>query len=153
MSILNWSSVWEIFSPRICWRLYLPLLCKARRLNLKVSAGVRAGRKYGVCGSVSGENPNPDFGIQKWFLGFFVQIQNGSWIHKIHTLGGFFESNLNLDFWDSQPERFLGGKGFEKKYFWQAVFPQKSWYTTDAVHVWHSNCTQTELYLCWWRLN
>ena len=54
---------------------------------------------------------------------FFWKIQirnseskNGSWLHKIHTQGGFFGSNPNPDFWDSQSERFFG-KGFEKSIF------------------------------------
>ena len=68
-------------------------------------------------------NPNPDFRIQKRILSFLGQSKNGSWIHKIHTQGGFFGSNPNPDFWDSQSERFFG-KGFEK-YFWQAVFRKK----------------------------
>ena len=29
---------------------------------------------------------------------YLVKSQNGSWVHKIHTLGGFFRSNLNQDF-------------------------------------------------------
>ena len=62
--------------------------------------------------------------------GFWVFLgisKNGSWIHKIHTQGGFFGSNPNPDFWDSQSERFFG-KGFEK-YFWQAVFRKKMVWT------------------------
>ena len=38
-----------------------------------------------------------------------------------------FGSNPNLDFWDSQSERFFG-KGFEKKFFCQAVFRKKERY-------------------------
>ena len=78
-------------------------------------------------------NPNPDFRIQKRILSVFGHIQKRIMNHKIHTQGGFFGSNPNPDFWDSQSERFFG-KGFEK-YFWQAVFLEKN-----------------GLNLCWWRL-
>ena len=44
-------------------------------------------------------NPKTDFGF---FLG---KSKNGSWIHKIHPQGGFYGSNPNPDFWDSQSER------------------------------------------------
>ena len=74
-------------------------------------------------------NPKTDF---EFFLGKF---KNGSWIHKIHTQGGFFGSNPNPDFLKS----FLG-KGLEKSIF-DKRFSERKWYTTDAVHVWHSNWT------------
>ena len=60
--------------------------------------------------------------------GFWVfrgKSKNGSWIHKIHTQGGFFGSNPNPDFWDSQSERFFG-KGFEKL-FLTSGFSKKKW--------------------------
>ena len=50
---LNASHVhFKLKTDRQFGRSFLPLLCKARSLNLKVSAGVKAGRKYGVCGCV-----------------------------------------------------------------------------------------------------
>ena len=55
-------------------------------------------------------NPKTDFAF------FFSKSKNGSWIHKIHTQGGFFGSNIYPDFWDSKSERFFG-KGFEKSIF------------------------------------
>ena len=51
--------------------------------------------------------------------------EKGSWIHKIHALGGFFGSNSNPDFWDSQSERFYG-KGFEKSIFDKQFSEQKT---------------------------
>ena len=63
-------------------------------------------------------NPNTEF------VGFLGKSKNGSWIHKIHTLGGFFGSNPNPDFWDSQSERFLG-KGFENSIL-SSGFPNKN---------------------------
>ena len=57
------------------------------------------------------------------FWVFWGISKNESWIHKIHTQGGFFGSNPNPDFWDSQSERFLVKD--LKKYFWQAVFQKK----------------------------
>ena len=73
-------------------------------------------------------NPNPDFRIQKRIFesrnGFWVFLgksKKGSWIHKIHTLGGFFGSNTNPDFQDSQSERFFG-KGLEKSIFDKRFF-------------------------------
>ena len=72
---------------------------------------------------------------------FFWKIQirnseskNGSWLHKIHTQGGFFGSNPNPDFWDSQSERFFG-KGFEKSIFDKRFFKKK-------------NCTHQKPYMC-----
>ena len=63
---------------------------------------------------------------------FFWKIQirnseskNGSWLHKIHTQGGFFGSNPNPDFWDSQSERVFFGKSIWKKYFCQGVIRKK----------------------------
>ena len=70
-------------------------------------------------------NPNTDF------AGFLGNSKNGSWIHEIHTLVGFFGSNPNSDFWDSQSERFLG-KGFENSIFVKR-FSEQKWYTTDSV--------------------
>ena len=47
-----------------------------------------------------------NFRIQKRILVFFLgKSKNGSWIHKIHPQGGFYGSNPNPDFWDSQSER------------------------------------------------
>ena len=80
-------------------------------------------------GAFFGKNPDPSVSESK----------NGSWIHKIHTPGGFFASNWNPDFWDSQSERF-SGKGFEKSIF-DKRFSEQKWYTTGTVHVWHSNRT------------
>ena len=77
------------------------------------------------------------FRIQKRNCVFLGKSKNTSWIHKIHTQGGFFGSNPNPDFWDSKSERFLG-EGFEKSIFGKRFFEQK-WYATDAVHVWRSN--------------
>ena len=65
------------------------------------------------------------------FLGMF---KNGSWIHKIHSRGGFVGSNPNPDFWDSKSECFFG-KGFEKSIFDKRFFAKKN-----------------GLNLCWWRL-
>ena len=70
-------------------------------------------------------NPNTEF------VGFLGKSKNGSWIHKIHTLGGFVGSNPNPDFWDSQSERFLG-KGFENSIFVK-LFSEQKQYTTDSV--------------------
>ena len=56
-------------------------------------------------------NPKTDFA---GFLG--GKSKNGSRIHKVHTQGGFFGSNSNPNFRDSQSERFFG-KGFEKSIF------------------------------------
>ena len=58
--------------------------------------------------------------------GFWVFLgisRNGSWIHKIHTQGGFFGSNPNPDFWDSQSERFFGERIW--KVFLTSGFSQK----------------------------
>ena len=49
------------------------------------------------------------------FCGFLVKSQNGSWIHKIHTLGGFFRSSLIRIF----------GEGFEKGVL-TSGFPNKN---------------------------
>ena len=91
-------------------------------------------------GSFFWENSNLDFLIQKRILLFGSKSKNGSWIHKIHTQGGFFGSNPNPDFWDSQSERFFG-KGFEKSIFDKRFFEKKKWYATDVVHVQRSNWT------------
>ena len=63
-----------------------------------------------------GENPNPNFRIQKRILRFGGgKSKNGSWIHKINSLGGFFGSNpirsLRFTIWA------FFGKGFEKSIF------------------------------------
>ena len=78
--------------------------------------------------------------------------KNGSWIHKIHTQGGFVGSNPSPDFSDSQSERFFWGggggggwEGFEKSIFNKRFFKEKKRYPTDAVQLW----LLTE---CWWRL-
>ena len=42
--------------------------------------------------------------IQIWIS----ESKNGLLIHEIHTQGGFFGSNPDPDFGDSQSERFLG---------------------------------------------
>ena len=55
---------------------------------------------------------------------FLGKSKNGSRIHKIHTQGGFFGSNPNPDFWDSQSERIFG-KGFEKSIFDKRFFEKK----------------------------
>ena len=52
------------------------------------------------------------------FCVFLVKSQNGSWIHKIHTLGGFFSSNLNQDFWGR-----IWKKSFWRVVFWTMVTP------------------------------
>ena len=78
-------------------------------------------------GKSKSEFPSPN----TEFVGFLGKSKNGSWIHKIHTLGGFFGSNPNPDFWDSQSERFFG-KGFENSIFVKR-FSEQKWYTTDAV--------------------
>ena len=62
---------------------------------------------------------------------FFGQIQKRTMNVRIHTLGGFLESNPNQQFWDSQ---------FETSIFDQRFSEQKR-YTTDAVHVLHPNWT------------
>ena len=49
------------------------------------------------------ENPISESKNGFWF--FLGKSKNGSWIHKIHPQGGFFGSNPNPDFWDSQSER------------------------------------------------
>ena len=67
-------------------------------------------------------NPKTDF---EFCLG---KSKNGSWIHKIHTQVGFFGSNPNPDFWDSQSERF-SGKGFEKSIFNRRFFAKKMVWT------------------------
>ena len=59
--------------------------------------------------------------------------KNGSWIHKIHTQGGFVGSNPSPDFSDSQSERFFfwegGGGGVVgkdlKKVFLTSGFSKK----------------------------
>ena len=46
-------------------------------------------------------------------IGFCIvggKSKNGSWIHKIHTLEGFFGSNPNQEVWDSQSGRFFSNK-------------------------------------------
>ena len=110
----------------------------------------RQGRKYSTQSAITflTDSIRRDIDVRVCFFGkiqiriseskngfwvFWGISKNGSWIHKIHTQGGFFRSNPNPDFWDSQSER-LFGKGFEK-YFWQAVFRKKN-----------------GLNLCWWRL-
>ena len=55
-----------------------------------------------------------------WFCIFGGKSKNGSWIHKIHTLEGFFGSNPNQEVWDSQSGRFF----FEQK-----------WHTTVVVYL------------------
>ena len=67
-----------------------------------------------------------------WF--FFGKSKNGSWIHKAHSQDGFFGSNTNPDFRDSQSERFFG-KGFEKSIFDKRFFEKIN-----------------GLNLSWWRL-
>ena len=67
-----------------------------------------------------GKIQNPD----KGFCVFLGKSKNGSWIHKIHIQGGFFGSNANLDFWDSQSEWFFLGKDL-KKVFLTSGFPKK----------------------------
>ena len=44
--------------------------------------------------------------------------------YKIHTQGGFLESNPNPEFWDWQSERFFG-EGFEKIIFDRRFFEKK----------------------------
>ena len=57
------------------------------------------------------------------FCGNFLgKSKNRSWIHKIQVRIRAF---------------FLGGVGFEK-----SIFDKQ--YTTDAVHVWHSNWTYVD---------
>ena len=75
------------------------------------------------------------------FLGKSI---NGSWIHKIHTQGGFFGSNRNPDFWDSQSERFFG-RGFEKSTFDKQFFQKK------VVRNRCLTCMTLKMNLCWWR--
>ena len=58
------------------------------------------------------------------FCVFWGKSKNGSWIHKIHTQGGFLGSNPNPDFWDSQSDRF-SRKWFEKSTFDKRVFEKK----------------------------
>ena len=43
----------------------------------------------------------------------------------MHTQGGFFGSDPNPDFWDSQTERFIG-KGFEKSIFEKWFFEKRN---------------------------
>ena len=82
-------------------------------------------------------NPKTDFA----FLG--GKSKNGSWIHKINTLGGFFGSN---------PIRIF--EIYNLSVFWKRIcmknsifdnrFSEQKWYTTDAVHARHSNRTQLQ---------
>ena len=60
------------------------------------------------------------------FRVFLGKSTNGWWIHKIHTLGGFFRSNPNPDLWDVTIWAFFG-KGFDKKYF-DKQFSEQMWY-------------------------
>ena len=63
------------------------------------------------------------------FRVFLGKSTNGSWIHKIHTLGGFFRSNPNPNFWDVTIWAFFG-KGFEKKYL-EKRFSEQRWYLSS----------------------
>ena len=78
------------------------------------------------------------------FCVFLGKSINGSWIHKIHTQGGFFGSNRNPDFWDSQSERFFG-RGFEKSTFDKQFFQKK------VVRNRCLTCMTLKMNLCWWR--
>ena len=71
------------------------------------------------------------------FCVFWGKSKYGSWINKIQTQGGFFGSNPNPEFWDSQSERFFFGGGGEelKTVFLTSGFQKKKWYATDALHV------------------
>ena len=69
------------------------------------------------------------------FCVFLGTSKHGSWIQKIHIQGGFFGSNPNPDFWDSQSERFLG-KDLKKVFLTSGFSKKKNWYATDAVHLW-----------------
>ena len=109
----------------------------------------RQGRKYSTQSAITflTDSVRRDIDVRVHFFGkiqiriseskngFWVFLgisKNGSWIHKIHTQGGFFGSNPNPDFWDSKSERFLG-EGFEESIFGKRFFEQK-WHATDAVH-------------------
>lgn len=66
-------------------------------------------------------------------LRFLGRFKNGWWIHKIHTLDGFFGSHSqNPDFWDYRFKGSIfvgamGGEGFEK-----SIYDKRF-----TVHVWH----------------
>jgi len=85
-------------------------------------------------------NPKTDFCV------FCGKSKNGSWIHKIHIQGGFFESNPNPDFWDSQSQRSFG-KGFEKSIFDTRFFEKKKIIRNRC-----RTCITLQLNLSWWRL-
>ena len=64
-------------------------------------------------------NPKTDFAF------FEVKSKNASWIHNIHTLGGFFRSKS--DFWDSPYLSIFEKSIFDKR------FSVQKWYTTVTV--------------------
>ena len=78
------------------------------------------------------ENPKPNFAF------FGANPKNASWLHKIHTLCGFFRSNPNRIF-EIHPLSVCF-------VFLTSGFPNKKWYTTDdeladAVYAWYCNWT------------
>ena len=94
-------------------------------------------------GKSKSEFPNPKTDFAFWG----GKSKNGSWIHKINTLGGFFGSNpirsLRFTIWT------FFGKGFEKSIF-DNRFSEQKWYTTGAVHSRHSNRTQLQsFHICY----
>ena len=85
-----------------------------------------------INGAVFQENPKPNFAF------FGANPKNASWLHKIHTLCGFFRSNPNRIF-EIHPLSVCF-------VFLTSGFPNKKWYTTDdeladAVYAWYCNWT------------
>lgn len=80
---------------------------------------------------------NPNLTKDLRFLGRF---KNGWWIHKIHTLDGFFGSHSqNPDIWEYPFKGSIfvgarGGEGFEKSIYDKRISEYVERFT---VHVWH----------------
>ena len=64
-------------------------------------------------------NPKTDFAF------FWANRKTDHESKNVHTEGGFFGSNSNPNFRDSQSERFFG-KGFEKSIFDKRFFKKKN---------------------------
>lgn len=81
--------------------------------------------KQSFWGCIFWENTKMDYRIDNNSF-FFLKSKTGSRLWSIHTWGGYFGSNLNLDLWDSWSwSMHLFGKRFKKSYFSQAVFHAK----------------------------
>ena len=90
---------------------------------------------YEIKGAFMGKSKSGCSNLTK-ILRFLGRFKNGWWIHKIHTLDGFFGSHSqNPDFWDYRFKGSIfvgamGGEGFEKRnydkrfseYIWQAFY-------------------------------